>query len=37
MKKATSKVIRKHEMRPEYDFSGGVWSKHYQAMRADVA
>lgn len=34
MKKASGKVIRKHEMRPEYDFSGGVRGKHYQAMRA---
>ena len=34
MKKALGKVIRKHEMRPKYDFSGGVRGKHYQAMRA---
>jgi hypothetical protein len=32
MKKASGKVIPRHEMRPEYDFSGGVRGKHYQAI-----
>ena len=28
-----SKITEDHEMRPEYDFSGGVRGKHYQSYQ----
>jgi hypothetical protein len=36
MKKATIKVreVEDNDMRPEYDFRGGVRGKHYRAMQA---
>ena len=31
-----SKITDKEEMRPEYDFSGGLRGKHYQAYQQGV-
>ncbi len=31
-----SKITENEEMRPEYDFSGGILGKHYQAYQQGV-
>ncbi len=33
MKKKNSELLKENDMRPEYDFSGGIRGKHYKAYR----